>query len=200
MGDSTTKLYRRWRSMNDRCKNSNVPSYKNYGERGVTVCPEWDSENKDGFSNFKKWFISQGYDENQPKGAQTIDRIDNTKGYSPDNCRIISNFEQQGNTRKNIFVTFKGETHHVSEWARKLGISKTCLLKRLKKMSVDEAFSKPLKPTNIRYSFEYNGKTYHSLTEAVNELGINLKRTSYLIHKGFSITEAIDSQIKKGIL
>ena len=185
MGDSTSKLYRRWWSMNVRCNYPSSPSYKNYGGRGIQVCKEWHQENPEGWHNFKKWMLSQGYDETAPWGSQTIDRIDVYKGYCPSNCRLISMAEQQTNKRENIYLTYKNETHCMGEWARLTGLSVGCIKKRIKKgMTPEEIFSNPLKKTNQTYCFSYNGKTYTSLTSFSKEYSINMKRLSYLIHKG----------------
>jgi hypothetical protein len=197
MGVSETKLYRRWWTMMGRCDYPNTPYYKDYGGRGIKVCYEWHRDNPQGWENFKRWMLSQGYDENLPRGAQTIDRIDVNKGYEPNNCRLISNFEQQGNTRKNVYITYNGETHHVAEWARRIGVTRSCLLDRLKVMSPKEAIERPLFPSNTTYHFEYNGKIYDTLTDVANDCGLKMKRLSYLIHRGMTVNEAIKSELQR---
>lgn len=182
--------------MNNRCSYPGMRGYKNYGGRGIKVCSEWSSKNPDGFKHFKEWMISEGYQEELPTGAQTIDRIDTNGNYSPDNCRLISNFEQQGNTRRNVFLRKDGETHHIAEWARITGISNTGIRKRrLNGLNDTDVLTKPKKNTNTRYEFRYNGKQYRSLTEVAGDYGLKMKRLSYLIHKGYGITEAIDYEI-----
>jgi len=78
-----TRLYNIWYNMKDRCNNKRHIRYKNYGGRGIRVCKDWLI-----FENFKKWALSNGYID-----GLTIDRIDNDKGYSPDNCQWITRYE-----------------------------------------------------------------------------------------------------------
>jgi len=87
-GGSYTRLYRIWGNIKKRCLNANVYEYKNYGGRGIKVCPEW----KDSYSAFKFWALLSGYQDNL-----TIDRIDNDGNYDPNNCQWITRAE---NTRK----------------------------------------------------------------------------------------------------
>ena len=69
-------------------------SYKWYGAKGISVCPEWHD-----YSTFKKWAISNGYDENAKQWDCTIDRINPYGDYEPSNCRWASMAEQAKNKR-----------------------------------------------------------------------------------------------------
>ena len=84
-----SRLYRVWSAMRERCNNPNQARFSSYGGRGIKVCDEW----KD-FAVFREWALSAGY----APGLQ-LDRIDNDKGYNPDNCRIATRSEQQQNRR-----------------------------------------------------------------------------------------------------
>lgn len=88
-GGSTTPLYNAYATLLSRCYNPNVAQYSGYGGRGITVCPEW----RHSFGEFQKWALTHGYEE----GLQ-IDRRDNNKGYSPDNCRYVPQIVNAHNT------------------------------------------------------------------------------------------------------
>lgn len=134
-GDTRSRLYRTWCNMRQRCHNKNVKCYPLYGGRGITVCDEWRND----FEAFRCWALSNGYQDNL-----TIDRKDNNGSYSPNNCRWATHKDQANNTRKTRFLTYNGETHSVSEWARLLGIKQSTLNMRLNKYnwSVEEALRK----------------------------------------------------------
>ena len=114
-GDSHSKLYSVFYAMHDRCEKPTVPHFDRYGGRGITVCEEWSGE--DGYVNFSKWSKANGYKE----GLQ-IDRRDNDKGYSPENCRWVSRIENMNNTSANRRIEIDGESKTVAEWARHFNI------------------------------------------------------------------------------
>ena len=89
---SKQRIYRIWSGIVQRCTNVKNEAYGNYGGRGIDLHPKWlNSE------DFIEWSLNSGYGDNL-----TIDRLDNNKGYNPDNCRWITHVEQQLNRRDNI--------------------------------------------------------------------------------------------------
>lgn len=92
-GKSHTRLNNVWLAMKSRCYRQTDKNYNRYGGRGITVCNEWRND----FQAFYDWSVAHGYNENAPNGQCTIDRIDNDKGYSPDNCRWVDMKTQRSN-------------------------------------------------------------------------------------------------------
>ena len=93
-GESKTRLHGVWKGIKDRCYNSNHVGYKNYGGRGITICPEW-TDKLNGFINFRNWALNNGYAE----GLQ-INRINNNGNYEPSNCNFITRVNNNRNQRK----------------------------------------------------------------------------------------------------
>ena len=137
---SNHRLNRIWVAMRQRCSNQNNIEYKNYGARGISVCNEWNNP-QTGYDLFYEWSMKNGYADNL-----TIDRIDNNKGYSPDNCRWLTHKEQQSNRSDNHFITFNGTTKTVSQWAEYLGIKRDTLFARIRYgWSIERALFTPIK-------------------------------------------------------
>ena len=135
-------------SMIQRCHNPNSKRYKYYGGRGITVCEEWLANPK----SFYTWAVENGY-----KIGLTIDRIDNNKGYYPDNCRWVSHRENCMNTRSNRYVTLNNDTKTIGEWCKSIGMSHTAVYRRWKDgWSLEEALTLP-KGTNIKAWRKNNG-------------------------------------------
>ena len=114
-----TRIYAVYGKLKARCCNPNNPSYHRYGGRGITICPEW----MDSPEVFCKWAYEHGYKENAEYGECTIERIDNNKGYSPENCRIANEKEQANNRRTNLLIEHNGETKTLAQWRDFFGMT-----------------------------------------------------------------------------
>lgn len=101
-----------WRAMLDRCRNPNRKGYANYGGRGIRVCRRWRSD-------FAKFLADMG----KRPDHHSIERVNNSKGYSPANCKWASRKEQNRNHRGNRMLEYKGKTYCLAEWCERLGLS-----------------------------------------------------------------------------
>lgn len=121
-------LYIKWYQMIDRCHNKRNKDYRYYGARGIKVCREWRD-----YNNYYSWAMKSGYQ----KGL-TIDRINNNKGYNPDNCRWATMQQQSDNKRntdkRNRLIKAKGKVQTIEEWASELGIPRTTIYSRITKL------------------------------------------------------------------
>jgi len=85
-------LYRVWHGMRGRCLSTGNPSFKHYGGRGITICPEWED-----FKVFYDWAISAGW-----LPELFLDREDNDGNYTPDNCRFVTVLKSNRNKSNTI--------------------------------------------------------------------------------------------------
>ena len=122
---SKSRLYVLYNGIKARCLNPNNKAFKWYGGKGIKICDEWLND----FQAFYEWAMANGY----AKGL-TIDRIDSEKDYCPENCRWITIQEQQHNKKSNHYITCNGETHTMTEWAKKTGININTLSSRINKL------------------------------------------------------------------
>lgn len=125
-GKHGSRLYNVWGNMKARCDNPAIPSYKNYGGRGITYCPEWAD-----FSTFAK-------DVGEPPtDKHTLDRIDNDGNYDSENTRWVLRDVQSRNTRQNVWVVIGDETKCLYDWCEQFGISAASVYSRMKRKGMD---------------------------------------------------------------
>lgn len=158
-----------------RCYNKSHPYYRYYGGKGITICSEWLSD----YNSFKDWAISSGYSDNL-----TIDRIDNSKGYTPENCRWVTMKEQQNNRTNNRLITYKGCTKTMKQWSECLGIPYRTIKDRIvnRGYTAEKAFSKAYY-ANCRL-IDINGKK-QSVRAWCNELSLNYNTVLWRLHHGW---------------
>lgn len=132
-GMTKSPTYRIWEGMIRRCLNPKNKEFRNYGGRGIKVCSRWMS--------FENFFADMG---ERPSGM-SIDRKDNSGGYSPQNCRWATRHAQMRNTRRNVWVVFSGIRLVRKDWAKRLGMAPSTLVKRLQKWPLAKALTEPVK-------------------------------------------------------
>lgn len=130
-----TAEYNAWRGIKERCYNPNNVAYHRYGGRGITMYATW-------FDDFQSFYAYIGP---RPSSKHSIDRIDNDKGYEPDNVRWATKKEQSRNTRRNVGYTYQGETKTLVEWAEHFGMKSSQLRTRWYKGLRGDALFTPIK-------------------------------------------------------
>lgn len=176
--------------MKDRCYNPKNVRYHCYGGRGITICKEWLAPYY-GYKNFKKWALSHGY-----RDDLSIDRIDVNKGYSPNNCRWLTNKEQCNNKTDNHFVTYKGKTQTLTQWCEELNLDYDKTQMRINRLhwTIEKALE--YKNDCREKLITYNGKS-QSLIKWCEEL--NLKSSvvySRLTKHKWSVKRALETKTK----
>lgn len=165
-GMSNTPTYRSWAGMVQRCSNSDLAGWGNYGGRGITVCERW--------LKFENFLADMG---ERPKGT-SIDRYPNNDGnYEPGNARWANRSEQNENTRAVRYITFNGESLSLSGWSRRLGIGVGTLGNRLDRgWSLERAFTKD--SSDRRNSKNKSGfaNVYQAGDKWISQIVVNGKR------------------------
>ena len=115
-----TPLYQRWKTMRDRTSDFNNTKRADYKDRGITVCDRWND-----FANFAE--------DMGPTFSSDLwlERIDNERGYEPDNCRWATPKEQARNRRNNHYLEVNGLTLTIQEWGERLGVNPDNISQRL---------------------------------------------------------------------
>lgn len=127
-GGSHNQIYRVWASMLQRCTNPNARGFYNYGGRGIRVCDRW--------KKFAAFMSDMG---DRPIGT-SLDRVDNDGDYKPSNRR-----QQASNRRDSVYITFRGRTKHIDEWATEYSLTGRLIYIRLRRgWDVERAITTPI--------------------------------------------------------
>ena len=153
-GVNNLRLRKVFYNMKTRCYDINSKDYKYYGERGIYICDEWITGNT---FPFIEWALLNGYE----KGLQ-IDRIDNNKPYSPENCRFVTRVENMRNQRTNRSVKYRGEIFSTINGLIESKIidvlSRESIRSRIKRgWDIEKAIDTPIRQGN------YNKNKYDSI-------------------------------------
>ena len=121
-GGKRTKAYAAWVGMKSRCNNPNLPNSKNYMGRGISYDPSWES--------FENFIDDMG---DPPEENLSLDRIDNDKGYSKNNCRWADRKTQNNNKRNNVRYEYEGKNLTLPEWSKVTGVGRLTMYKRIQR-------------------------------------------------------------------
>lgn len=130
-GKKGTKVYKTWVSMRGRCYNKNNPEYFRYGARGISICRLW--------MKFETFYADMG----DPGPGLSIERLNNNKGYSKENCIWATPKTQARNRRTTRWIEFNGSKKSLAEWSEITGIDPDTITVRLNKLkwSVQKALT-----------------------------------------------------------
>lgn len=173
-----TRPYSIWTGIKRRCNNKNDISYQRYGAKGIKICQEWN----DAFMNFWGDMKDTYFD-----GA-TIDRIDNNKGYSKDNCRWVT-YKEQANNKSNVkLLEYNGKKMNMKDWDNYLKLKPNSVRNRIKNLdwNLEKALSSPKK--------KYKGYCYDKNRNKYN-VEIRHKNKKYFVGRFETITEAKKARI-----
>ena len=168
---STGRLHNIWKGMRQRCNNPKATGFAYYGGKGIKVCDEWNK-----FFNFAAWSLLNGYNE-----ELTIDRIDITKDYCPNNCRWASYKIQGNNTSRNHFV--KGMT--IAQHAENVNMNYRTMHNRIVRsgMDVENALTSPPYNPKTVYQYDMSGNfiaRYNSAREACEAISGKSKTRNHI--------------------
>lgn len=134
-GKTGSREFRIWEAMKRRCNNPNDTGYRNYGGRGISVCSRWQH-------SFPNFLADMGA---CPRGM-SLERKENDKGYSKENCKWATRAEQSRNRRNNRNILLRGECLCVKDWATRLGCDHRTLHARLNAdWPIEKALTQPLR-------------------------------------------------------
>lgn len=150
-GRTGTPEYICWSAIVQRCTNKNATAYDRYGGAGIRICDRWKS--------FENFLFDMG---SRPSAEHSVDRIDNSGDYTPENCRWATYSEQARNTSRNRLVTYEGEEICVIEAVERSGLPYHLIQDRLDAGWPDEQVFSPRKKVHYDPS-SMIGKRYGHL-------------------------------------
>lgn len=138
-GEYHHPLYQTWVGLRSRCNRPADSNYPFYGAKGVTVCDRWNT-------SFTAFLEDMG---ERPSSHHSIDRIDGSKGYEPNNCRWASPQRQQRNLSSNRLHWYLGRGWNLHELASHAGMDPSTLGSRIRRLgwSVEASVTTPLRCT-----------------------------------------------------
>lgn len=187
--------YRIWDAMIQRCTNPKATHFQHYGGRGIVICERWRI--------FKNFYEDMGA---KPDPKMEIDRIDNNRPYSPENCRWATRSEQMSNRRNNHLITHNGRTQTLTQWSKETGLRYNTIIRRIESgWTVEQALTRPQqkgrKPSQRKdaHMITFNGRT-QSMRDWEVECGFSVTLLHQRLKLGWSIERALTTpkELRKG--
>lgn len=141
-GMTGTPLYLAWEAIKQRCENTNNSEYYRYGAIGRKMCKKW-------YESFEAFYDDVSKLPHFGEKGYTLDRIDNTIGYEPNNVRWADKITQANNRKDNHYIEFNGKKQSLSQWAREYSIPYSVLSQRINKYHWD--FEKAISTPKRKY-------------------------------------------------
>jgi len=195
-GMTDTPEFIAWNSMNVRCKNPSHKFFHRYGGRGIKICERW--------SEFVNFYADMGP---RPTKFHSLDRIDNNLGYSPENCRWVTQRMQKVNQERTVMISHNGKTQCMMDWSIETGISHAVIWHRINKLGwsdCDAVSIKNGKSFNWRGTSHKDAKKYeangqsHTLKEWGEILKLHPSSLSGRIKRGWTIDRVFSHQASLG--
>lgn len=176
-GGKVTPSYSSWRNMKHRCNSNKHINSNRYKQRGINYCKEWES--------FENFLADMG---EPPTEFHSLDRIDNDGNYEPSNCRWANQKEQVRNSTTAKFITHKGITKSVVEWAEYFCVNYDNFRGRISRgYTVEEAIKPESKMKNKKnHLITYKGKT-QNITGWAKEIGVTRDTLYNRVRRGWTI-------------
>ena len=180
MNKKTLKEYRAWKSMKSRCSS---PSAKKGTYLNITVCDRW-------LNSYENFLSDMG---KAPSDKHSLDRIDNNKNYSPDNCRWVTQETQCKNrgTFNKVF-TYNGKSLVLKDWAKELNIKYTTLYLRIYRTGL--TFEEAIVYNKL---FEYNGFKGTLKEICKNYSSVKYQNVVDRLHRGWDLHKALTTNLIK---
>lgn len=171
--------YQVWKLMMRRCYDPKMEGYHNYGGRGIAVCDRWKEDPRAFIENMGK----------RPSRRHSIDRIDTDGPYSPGNCKWSTPKEQARNTRKSVWIEYRGQKRLLVEWADELGLAAGTIKERLRRgYSIEDALNPELFAKRPLFEKDGEAKTLSQWAEIYKIPRVTLV---YRLKSGKTLQEAL---------
>ncbi len=185
-GKAGTRVYRIWDSMKSRCLRTNSKVYQAYGAVGKGLDDlRWLA--------FEHFYSDMG---EPPTDKHTLDRIDNSKGYSKSNCRWATRREQVINSSHPRFLDFNGVRMCLREVASLCGVHEQTLATRLDRgYSIEEATQKKLLNVHRRVKKLTFNEMEYTVKEASELFGLPISRIYRRLKYGWSVDRVLTEPV-----